>query len=132
MEAALATSIEVSPELGVVIAPPAKPKRKPAKTSPTQRSLKHMRGLGYTCAVVEKYNHHVKRKQDLYGFIDVLCVRGEDIVGVQATSGDHVAHRATKIAEHENWPLICEAIRVVVHGWRKNAAGRWVLREVEL
>jgi hypothetical protein len=108
--------------------------RKKARTSPTQRTLKYMRGLGYTCAVVEKYNHHVKRKQDLYGFIDVLCVRGEDIIGVQATGGDggNFAARVTKITEHENWPLICGAIRVVVHGWRKNAAGRWVLREVEL
>jgi hypothetical protein len=110
---------------------PAK-KKKSKGTSPTQRSLAHMRKLGYVCAVVEKYNHHVKRKQDLYGFIDVLCVKDEDIVGVQSTSGDNVASRVTKISEHENWPLICKAIRVVVHGWRKNVAGRWVLREVEM
>jgi hypothetical protein len=59
-------------------------------------------------------------------------VKGEDIVGVQSTSGDNVASRVTKITEHENWPLVCAAIRVIVHGWRKNAAGKWALREVEL
>jgi hypothetical protein len=111
---------------------PAKPKRKAKGKSPTARSLEHMRAAGYLCGVVEKWNMHAKIRQDLYGFIDVLCVKGEDIVGVQATSGDHLAERATKITEHENWPLVCQAIRVVVHGWRKNAAGRWVLREVEL
>lgn len=84
------------------------------------------------CAVVEKWNMHAKLRQDLYGFIDVLCVKGEDIVGVQSTSGDNVASRVTKITEHENWPLVCNAMRVIVHGWRKNAAGKWVLREIEL
>lgn len=107
-------------------------KRKAKVTSPTQRTLKHMRELGYLCGIVEKWNMHAKVRQDLYGFIDVLCVKGEDIVGVQACSGGDVSTRVNKITEHENWPLVCAAIRVVVHGWRKNAAGRWVLREVEL
>lgn len=102
------------------------------KTSPTQRSLKHMREAGYLCAVVEKWNPHAMIRQDLYGFIDVLCVKGEDIVGVQSTSGSNVASRVTKITEHDNWPLVCKAIRVIVHGWRKNAEKHWVLREVEL
>jgi hypothetical protein len=123
--------IEVSPEKGLVV---TKPKRKRPSGSPTQRSLAHMRELGYVCAVVEKWNPHAKVRQDLYGFIDVLCVKDEDIVGVQAcsSSGGDVAERVRKITEHDNWPLVCKAIRVVVHGWRKNAAGRWTLREVEL
>jgi hypothetical protein len=119
-------------ELEVLAAAPERSKRKPKKKLPTQRSLEHMREQGYLCGVVERWNPHAKIRVDLFGFIDVLCVKGEDIVGVQATSGAHVAERATKITEHENWPLVCAAIRVVVHGWRKNAAGRWVLREVEL
>jgi hypothetical protein len=105
---------------------------RPKGTSPTQRSLKVMRAAGYLCQVVEHWNQFAHIRQDLYGFIDVLCVKGEDIVGVQATSGDNVAARVTKITEHENWPLVCNAIRIVVHGWRKNSKGRWVLREVEL
>jgi hypothetical protein len=112
----------------------AKPKRKPSKTSPTQRSLKHMRDLGYTCAIVEKWNQHARIRQDMFGFIDIVCIKDEDIVGVQACAGDGgaSAERVRKIAEHENWPLICNAIRVVVQSWRKNAAGKWTLREVEL
>lgn len=109
-----------------------RPKRKSKGTSPTQRSLKHMRALGYVCDIVERRMPFQFVTKDLFGFIDILCVKGEDIVGVQTTSGANVAARVTKITEHENWPLVCKAIRVVVHGWRKNAAGRWVIREIEL
>jgi hypothetical protein len=117
------------------LAPTAeKPKRKSKGTSPTQRSLKHMREAGYVCAIVEKWNPHARIRQDMFGFIDVLCVKGEDIVGVQACSGagGDSAERVRKISEHENWPKICDAMRVVVQSWRKNSKNRWVLREVEL
>ena len=74
----------------------------------------------------------VRRRQDLYGFIDVLAIREGEIVGVQATSGNNVASRVTKIAEHEHVGAVRKAgIRILVHGWRKNAAGRWTLREVD-
>ena len=93
-----------------------------------------MRSAGYLCAVVEKWNMHARIRQDLYGFIDVLAIKGEDIVGVQATGGDggNVAARIKKIVEHENYPQVIAAMRVIVHGWRKNAAGKWMLREVEM
>ena len=107
-------------------------KRKPKGTSPTQRSLKHWRDLGYLCAIVEHWNPHVRIRQDLYGFIDVLAIKGEDIVGVQACVGGDVSKRVAKITEHANYPQVIAAMRVIVHGWRKNAAGRWTLREVEL
>lgn len=115
-----------------IAAAPEHRKRKPKRKQPTERSLEHMRELGYLCAVVEKWNPHAMIRQDLYGFIDVLCVKGEDIVGVQACTGANVSARIAKIVEHPNWPLVCQAIRVIVHGWRKNAAGRWTLRPVEL
>jgi hypothetical protein len=107
-------------------------RKQPAKKSPTQRSLAHMRNQGYLCAVVEKWNPHAMIRQDLYGFIDVLCVKGDDIIGVQSTSWSNVSGRITKITEHENWPLVCNAIRVIVHGWKKGKTGKWVLREEPL
>jgi hypothetical protein len=124
-------AVLTSEELEALAPSPVKPKRGGAQRSLTPRSVEHMRKLGYVCQVVEHYNPWVKRRNDLYGFIDVLCVRGEDIVGVQTTSWDNVPSRVEKITEHENYPLICKAIRIVVQGWRKRA-GRWVLREVEL
>lgn len=101
--------------------------------SPTQRSLKHLRDAGYQAAVVEHWNPHVRIRQDLFGFIDILAVRDGETLGVQATSGSNVSKRIIKIAEHPNYPAVHAAgWRVVVHGWRKNAKGRWVLREVEM
>lgn len=111
-----------------------KPKRKRAKTSPTARSLEHLREQGYLCAVVEKRNPRLPHvTHDLFGFIDVLAVKRGETLAVQTTSGANVAARVDKIADNENAPKVREAgWKIVVHGWRKNAAGRWVLREVDL
>lgn len=100
--------------------------------SPTQRSLAELRKRGYPLVqVVEKWNPHAKVRQDLFGVVDVLAV-GEDIVAVQATSGSNVASRVQKIADSEATPHLRKAgIRILVHGWRKNAKGRWELREVD-
>lgn len=135
MDTNVAAVLGGTPPAGSVAAAAASPAKKPRKkssTSPTQRSLKHLRAAGYLCAIVEKWNMHARIRQDLYGFIDVLAIKGEDIIGVQSTSGDNVAARSTKITEHENYPVVIAAMRIVVHGWRKNSKNRWVLRELEL
>lgn len=117
----------------VAAAAPAEPKKKAKKTSPTQRSLAEMRNRGYVCQVVERWNAFAKVRVDLFGFIDVLCVRDGEVVGVQATSGDHVAERIDKIANAEHVGVVRKAgIRILVHGWRKNASGKFVLREVDV
>lgn len=125
---------DLMPDTQALLGVKPKPKRKAKARSPTSRSLEHMRGLGYLCDVVEHRIPKTFITRDLYGFIDILCVKGEDIIGVQTTGGDggNVAARITKIVEHDNYPLVIKAIRIIVHGWRKNAAGRWTLREVEL
>lgn len=96
------------------------------------RTLKRMRDLGYTCAVVEKWNAHRKIRQDLFGFGDVLCIRRGETALVQTTSLDNLASRIAKIAEHENVGAVREAgWRILVHGWRK-VNGRWECREVDV
>ena len=100
--------------------------------SPTQRSLKHLRESGYVAEVVEKRVPKVFITRDLFGFIDVLAIRDHEVLGVQATSGSNVAARVAKIAEAEHVGAVRKAgIRIVVHGWRKSANGRWQLREVD-
>jgi hypothetical protein len=95
-----------------------------------------MRKRGYELVqVVEHWNAFARRRIDLYGIIDVVCVGGpsNEIVGVQATSGDHVSHRVDKINDSDAIQVLRRVgIRVLVHGWRKNANGRYVLREVDL
>ncbi len=102
--------------------------------SPTQRTLAHLRGLGYPLVqVVERWNPHARVRQDLFGIVDVLAVSNTEIVGVQATSGSNVASRVTKITDSAALPVLRKVgIRILVHGWRKAANGRWTLREVDL
>ena len=101
--------------------------------SPTQRTLHHLREVGYPLVeVVERWNAHARVRQDLFGVVDVLAV-GSDIVGVQATSGSNVAARVRKLTDSPALPVLRKAgVRVLVHGWRKAASGRWTLREVDL
>lgn len=110
-------------------------------SSPTQRSLAEMRKRGYLADVVERWLPRANVRKDLYGFIDVLCIVAdpsselfakERVIGVQATSWSNVSSRVRKIAEHPNVDAVRKAgIRLLVHGWKKNRRGRWVLREVD-
>lgn len=101
--------------------------------SPTQRTLAKLRKEGYRAAVVEKWNPHAKIRQDLFGVVDVLAIREGETLAVQSTSGSNVASRVHKIEESDALADIREAgWRFVVHGWRKNANGRWQCREVDV
>lgn len=99
--------------------------------SPTQRSLKHLREQGYRVAVVEKWNPHARIRQDLFGFIDLLAIKGPETLAVQSTSRGNVSARVKKITEAEALSDVRKANwRIVVHGWGKLKAG-WTLKEVD-
>ena len=101
--------------------------------SPTQRSLAKLRADGYLAAVVEHFNHVVRIRQDLFGFIDILAIRRGEVLGVQATSRSNVSSRVAKIADHPNVAAVREAgIRIEVHGWGKMASGKWECRVVDV
>ena len=89
-----------------------------SKLSPTQRTLKEMRERGYTCFIVEYWHHWSKQRRDLFGFVDILCLKEDEVLGVQATSMSHVSERVKKIADHENVGAVRKAgIRILVQGW---------------
>lgn len=101
-------------------------------SSPTERSLKLMRSKGYYAEVVEKWNAFTKRRHDLFGFVDILCLGDGEVVGVQTTTSSNVASRLQKILSHENVAAVRRAgIRIVIHGWRKKG-GRWECRELDV
>lgn len=106
--------------------------------TPTQRSLKELRQRGYLVAVVERWNQYARVRQDLFGFIDLLAIRGDETLAVQTTSGANVAARVEKIKTTQAADVWLESLsrKIVVHGWRKvGAAGKrklWDLREVEV
>ncbi len=90
------------------------------KTSPCQRSLKKLRAEGWFCAITERWNPFAKIRQDLFGFIDVLCIRGNEILAVQTTSGPNVSARLEKIyslPQAGYW--LNTGAKLQVHGWRK-------------
>ena len=66
--------------------------------SPTARSLAHLKSLGYTAKVVERWNPFAKIRQNLFGG-DLLALKpGEPVLVIQATSGTNHAARRTKLA----------------------------------
>ena len=102
-------------------------------SSPTSRSLQHLRSEGYLAAVVEKWNPYARIRQDLFGILDLVAVKDRETLGVQTTSGSNVAARIKKLEDSAAlWMLRQAGWRIVCHGWRRNSKGRWVLREVDL
>ena len=103
--------------------------------SPTQRSLKKLREDGWFCAITEHWNAWSKTRQDLFGFIDILAIKGDTTLAVQTTSGSNVSARIAKIRSLQASSLWLESINreIIVHGWRKvGAAGKrktWECRE---
>lgn len=102
--------------------PPTPPaKRRKASKSPTQRSLDYLKKAGWTVAIVERWNPHVKIRQDLFGFADLIGVH-PDRVGTcyfQVTS-TRVKERVDKILAEPKAEIILRAgNQIVVHGWRK-------------
>lgn len=100
-------------------------------TSPTQLTLRYLREQGYTAEVTERWNSHAGIRQDLFGFVDVLALRGAETLAVQTTTAPNVSSRVKKIGLCQHIDAVREAGWTIhVHGWRK-IKGRWQLaREV--
>lgn len=100
-------------------------------SSPTARSLEHLRELGYVADVVERWIPRAGVRRDLFGVVDIVALRAGETLGVQATSASNVAARVRKLADAPTLPALRAAgWRLVVHGWRKRR-GRWTLRTVD-
>ena len=99
--------------------------------SPTALTLRALRRDGYTAEVVEHWNPHARVRNDLFGCIDVVALKGAETLAVQATSDSNVSARVRKIAESEHIAAIREAgWTIVVHGWSKKGRN-WVCRTVD-
>ena len=95
-----------------------------AGLSPTQRTLKAMREQGRLCGIVERFNQYAGPhgiRQDLFGFIDILCLDPADgIIGVQSCGQDYAGH-VRKITEERNEAVYewLKHARAELWGWRK-------------
>lgn len=103
-----------------------------------------MKDAGYTCRVVERWNPYARIRQDLFGIIDVLCIKtGEPIIGLQVTSmGLMQDHRRKALAAKELTIWLGAGCRFVLHGWDKRTKRNkdnkltkmktWQVREEEI
>lgn len=111
--------------------PAVPPDGEAVSMSPTALTLRYLREQGYTAEVVERWNPHARVRQDLFGIIDVLALRGTETLAVQTTTVNHVNERISKIAESEHIAAIRDAgWSVHVHGWKK-VGNRWTLHRNE-
>jgi hypothetical protein len=95
-------------------------------TSPTQLSLKKLREEGYTVQVVEYWNSFARIRIDLFGFIDIIALKGKEVLAVQTTSASNMSARCKKIADHENLGSVREAGWTIhVHGWHQDDKRKW-------
>lgn len=110
-------------------------------SSPTARTLKALRELGYLADVAEKRVPKTRVTRDLFGFIDIVAIKaGEPILAVQATSdegGGHGHARVKKIRGEcqeaaRAWLGACG--RIEVWAWRKlkRSGDKWEPRITEI
>ena len=108
--------------------------------SPQSRSMAKMKKAGYLVGGTEKFvrfpppGHRV----DLFGFVDLIAVKGDSVIAIQTTSGDNTSKRVAKICANPNaamW-LSSPTRTIMVHGWAKRGGiGKrklWDCREVEV
>src|SRR3546814_1554249 len=94
--------------------------------SPTSRSLKHLRDLGYAAAVVERRVPGKPITIDLFGCIDLVAVdeRGR-IAWVQTTTASNMASRRNKLKDNDILPFLAmNGNRVILHGWKDRKSTR--------
>lgn len=103
-----------------------------AGASPTQLTLRELRKREMTAGVVEKWNPHVKIRQDLFGCIDVIAVGKQGTVAVQACAYSSVSKRVKKIEDNPALPdMRAAGWTILVWGWRK-VKNKWQFREVDI
>lgn len=99
--------------------------------SPTQLTLKLLREQGWTVEVVEKWIPGANIRKDLFGFIDLVALKDDQTLGVQATSYSNISARVKKIESAELLSAVRKASwQVWVIGWRKQN-NRWVHKIVD-
>lgn len=101
--------------------------------SPTQRSLKLLRDSDWDIEVVEKWIPGANIRRDLFGIIDLLGVKGMQTLGVQTTSYSNLSARLKKMGDSPMIGKLREAGWLLeAHGWKKNKAGKWEVKVVDV
>jgi hypothetical protein len=102
-------------------------------SSPTQRTLQHLRAAGFPLVqVVERWNPHARIRQDLYGCIDVLAV-GNEIVAVHRLRAAVTSPPGCGSSPTARRSRSCERpASACSYTAGARFRGRWQLREVDV
>ena len=103
-----------------------------ASTSPTALTLRELRSLGWHHQIVEYWHAHAQKRIDLFGFIDVLALTPEGILGIQATTRGNVSARRRKIREDKqdvSTAWLHSGGLIEIWGWDKPGKQWRLLRE---
>ena len=92
---------------------------------------------GWPVAKTEHFNHHARKRHDLFGCIDYLILDGlPGVLGVQLTSGSNAAARKAKIIENLPRQWLEAGNRLQVWSYAKQGPrGKrkvWTLRRVSI
>jgi predicted TIM-barrel fold metal-dependent hydrolase len=114
-----------------------------AGISPTQRTLKAMREQGRLVGIVERFLQYAGsfgKRQDLFGFIDIIAIDPVDgIIAIQSCGQDFSGH-VKKLTEERN-EAVFEWLKhapLELWGWRKvklkrgGKAMRWKPRVADI
>lgn len=88
-------------------------------SSPSARSKAYIAKQGYIVGTVERYCSFTRRRHDLFGFLDLVAIRGPDLVGIQTTSGSNLAARIAKAKALDTFAKWRKVGRLEFHGWSK-------------
>ena len=89
--------------------------------SNTKRSMDLLNKDGWLTANVEKFNSFIKQRFDLFGFADVLALKGDVVLFVQTTTSQHASERLQKILGSPK-ARIClgsQYRKIAIHSWAK-------------
>ena len=99
------------------------------KVSHMERTLKRLRDEGYLVAKVEHWNPFAHKRQDLFGFIDVLAIKkNQPILAVQVCGDDSRAAHVASLESNEAFRvwrytgLEEDASIIQVWSWGKHGA----------
>lgn len=108
-------------------------------SSPTSRSKKLLSEDGWTVAVVERWNPHVRIRQDLWGFADLIAMKPGYAPKLLQVTTTGTAERVRKILEEPRALIALRSgFQIEVHGWRKlkvkrgGKAVRWAPRIIPI
>ncbi len=107
-------------------------------SSPTQRSLKELRRLGFVAAVAERWNPHARRRIDLFGFIDLVGIKPAcPVIAIQACAASGQSARVKKIKAEPLAKVWLETgSKIYVWAWGKRGPrGKrktWQVSETEI